>query len=111
MAELTVQAMQVLRAVVRPQGFNLGMNQGEAGGAGIAAHLHQHVVPRFVGDANFLPIIGRTKAMPQLLEDLRGALADAWDDAVADARRAAARPDDPDDPGAAPGPADPSGVA
>ena len=82
MAELTVQAMQVLRAVVRPQGFNLGMNQGEAGGAGIAAHLHQHVVPRFVGDANFLPIIGRTKAMPQLLEDLRGALADAWDEDV-----------------------------
>lgn len=116
-AELTVQAMQVLRAVVRPQGFNLGMNQGEAGGAGIAAHLHQHVVPRFVGDANFLPIIGRTKAMPQLLEDLRAALAEAWDDAVADARRAAARPDGPDDPGAAAGPADepcpadPSGVA
>ena len=83
-AELTVQAMRVLRAVTRPQGFNLGMNQGEAGGAGIAAHLHQHVVPRFVGDANFLPIIGQTKAMPQLLEDLRVALADAWAGAAGD---------------------------
>lgn len=77
--ELTQQSMRVLRGVSRPQGFNLGMNQGQAGGAGIAAHLHQHVVPRFVGDANFLPIIGRTKAVPQLLGDLRALLARNWD--------------------------------
>lgn len=75
---LTKRAMQVLRRVSRAQGFNIGMNQGEAGGAGIAAHLHQHVVPRWVGDANFMPIIGRTKTLPQLLGETRTLLADAW---------------------------------
>lgn len=75
---LTKRAMQVLRQVSRAQGFNIGMNQGEAGGAGIAAHLHQHVVPRWVGDSNFMPIIGRTKTLPQLLAETRSLLADAW---------------------------------
>lgn len=75
---LTARAMRVTRAVARPQGFNLGMNQGEVAGAGIAAHLHQHVVPRWLGDANFLPIIARTKAVPELLEDARRRLAAAW---------------------------------
>ena len=54
------------------------MNQGEVAGAGIAAHLHQHVVPRWPGDANFLPIVGRTKAIPILLADTRALYADAW---------------------------------
>jgi ATP adenylyltransferase len=54
------------------------MNQGAAGGAGIAAHLHQHVVPRWVGDTNFLPVIGHTKALPELLQDTRRLLAEAW---------------------------------
>jgi ATP adenylyltransferase len=75
---LTKQAMAVLRSVSRAEGFNLGMNQGQAGGAGIRAHLHQHVVPRWVGDANFMPIIGRTKTLPALLADTRELLADAW---------------------------------
>lgn len=78
LARLTQRAMQVLGEVSRPHGFNLGMNQGEVAGAGIAAHLHQHVVPRWQGDANFLPIVGRTKAVPQLIEDARAALAAAW---------------------------------
>jgi ATP adenylyltransferase len=56
------------------------MNQGVAGGAGIAAHLHQHVVPRWVGDQNFMPIIADTKTLPQLLQDTRRLLADAWTD-------------------------------
>lgn len=77
-AALTKQAMMVIRAVSGAAGFNLGMNQGSAGGAGIRAHLHQHVVPRWVGDSNFMPIIGRTKTMPQLLEDTRDLLARAW---------------------------------
>lgn len=77
-AELSRTAMQVIREVSRPAGFNLGMNQGEIAGAGIAAHLHQHVVPRWQGDANFLPIIGRTKAVPILLADTRALYADAW---------------------------------
>lgn len=75
---LTQQAMRVLRAVSKPAGFNLGMNQGEVAGAGVAGHLHQHVVPRWRGDANFLPVIGRTKALPKLLEDARRELAEAW---------------------------------
>lgn len=79
--DLTARAMEVVRAVAHPHGFNLGMNQGEVGGAGIAAHLHQHVVPRWTGDANFMPIIGRTKPVPQLLGDQRDMLAAAWDTA------------------------------
>jgi ATP adenylyltransferase len=78
MAGLTRHAMRVLRSVSQAQGFNVGMNQGAAGGAGIAAHLHQHVVPRWVGDQNFMPVIGRTKVLPQLLQDTRQLLADHW---------------------------------
>ncbi|MGC5616970.1 HIT family protein [Georgenia sp. Z1491] len=81
---LSARAMRVLRAVSSPAGFNLGMNQGGVAGAGIASHIHQHVVPRWAGDANFLPIIGRTKALPQLLSETRTLLADAWDDAAHD---------------------------
>ncbi len=77
-ADLTRTAMRVLRAVSAPHGFNLGMNQGEVAGAGIAAHLHQHVVPRWPGDANFLPVVGRTRALPELLSDTRARLAAAW---------------------------------
>lgn len=78
LAAFTQQAMRVLRSVYRPMGFNLGMNQGGIAGAGIAAHLHQHVVPRWGGDANFLPIIARTKALPELLSETRTRVADAW---------------------------------
>ena len=74
----TRAAVFTLRAASAPAGFNVGMNQGAVAGAGIAAHLHQHVVPRWEGDANFLPVVGRTKAMPELLEDTRSRLAAAW---------------------------------
>lgn len=77
-AAITKEAMRVLRAVTSPGGFNVGMNQGPVAGAGIAAHLHQHVVPRWGGDANFLPVIGHTKTMPQLLGDTRDMIAGAW---------------------------------
>ena len=53
-------------------------NQGAISGAGVAAHIHQHVVPRWSGDANFMLIIGQTKVLPQLLSDTRDALAEAW---------------------------------
>ncbi len=75
---LTQQAMRVLRSVSRCDGFNLGMNQGSVAGAGIDEHLHQHIVPRWASDSNFFPIIARTKALPQLLGDVRIAIADAW---------------------------------
>ena len=79
-ADLTKAALHTLRAVSHAEGFNVGMNQGAAGGAGIAAHLHQHVVPRWVGDQNFMPVIGKTKSLPQLLQDTRRLLAEAWSD-------------------------------
>jgi ATP adenylyltransferase len=78
-ADLTKHAMAVLRRVSGAGGFNIGMNQGHVAGAGIAAHLHQHVVPRWPGDQNFMPIIGRTKTLPELLAETRGLLAGAWD--------------------------------
>ena len=74
----TQDAMRAVRKASSPQGFNLGINQGEVAGAGIAAHLHQHVVPRWGGDTNFMPVLGRTKVMPQLLADTRDLLAKAW---------------------------------
>ena len=77
-AELTQQAMAVVRRASAPHGFNLGINQGAVAGAGIAAHLHQHVVPRWSGDANFLPVVGQTKALPQLLGQTRQIIAEAW---------------------------------
>ena len=78
LAAFTQHAMRVVRRVSSPHGFNLGMNQGSVAGAGIAAHLHQHVVPRWGGDANFMPVIGRTKVLPQLLGDTREMFAKAW---------------------------------
>ncbi|WP_442893285.1 HIT family protein [Aquipuribacter sp. SD81] len=80
-ASLTRSAMRVLREVSSPHGFNLGMNQGPVAGAGVAAHLHQHVVPRWGGDSNFLPIVAQTKAVPVLLADTRRMLAEAWEGA------------------------------
>jgi len=78
LSAFTGQAMAVLREVSHPTGFNLGINQGQVAGAGITAHLHQHVVPRWLGDSNFLPVIAQTKALPVLLEDSRQQLAAAW---------------------------------
>jgi ATP adenylyltransferase len=70
--------MKVLRHVSNANGFNLGMNQGSVSGAGVAGHIHQHVVPRWAGDANFMPIIGQTKVLPQLLAETRSSLSAGW---------------------------------
>lgn len=75
---LTAHAMKTIRIVSAPAGFNLGMNQGAISGAGVADHIHQHLVPRWSGDANFMPIIGRTKVLPQLLGLTRDEIAAAW---------------------------------
>ncbi len=75
---LTRASIAALHASSAPAGLNIGMNQGDVAGAGVAAHLHQHVVPRWGGDMNFLPIIAQTKALPMLLEDVRTQLVAAW---------------------------------
>ena len=77
-ADCTQRAMRMMRTVSNAQGFNIGMNQGSIAGAGIAAHLHQHVVPRWGGDTNFMPVVGQTKVMPQLLEETRLLFSEAW---------------------------------
>ena len=77
-AELTRQAMSAIRTASGAHGFNIGMNQGHVAGAGIAAHLHQHVVPRWGGDTNFMPVVGQTKVLPQLLRETRELLTNAW---------------------------------
>ena len=71
-------AIRALRAVSGAQGFNMGINQGSIAGAGIEAHLHQHVVPRWGQDSNFFPIIARTKAIPQILGEMRNQLRAGW---------------------------------
>jgi ATP adenylyltransferase len=81
MAAFTGKALRVTRQASSPHGFNIGMNLGAVAGAGIAAHLHQHVVPRWGGDANFMMVIGRTKVLPQLLGDTRDLLAKVWSEA------------------------------
>jgi ATP adenylyltransferase len=78
MGTLTQTAMRVLREVAHCEGFNIGMNQGRIAGAGVADHLHQHIVPRWATDANFFPIIAHTKALPLLLGEMREQLATAW---------------------------------
>lgn len=75
---LTQTAMRVLTETAHCQGFNIGMNQGRIAGAGIAAHLHQHIVPRWALDSNFFPIIAGTKAVPRLLGEVRDEIARAW---------------------------------
>ena len=75
---LTQQAMRVLRAVSGCSGFNIGMNQGSVAGAGVADHLHQHVVPRWAGDSNFMPIVAGTRVMPALIEQTRQLLSEGW---------------------------------
>jgi ATP adenylyltransferase len=78
MSRFVQRAMTALRLAAGPQGFNIGINQGAVGGAGIAAHLHQHIVPRWGGDMNFMPIVGQTRVLPQLLAETRALLAEAW---------------------------------
>lgn len=77
-ALFTQRAVATLRAASHPHGFNLGVNLGSVAGAGIAAHLHQHIVPRWGGDTNFMPVVGRTRVLPQLLHDTRDLLASVW---------------------------------
>ena len=74
MMELASLGTRLLERVAQPQGFNLGINQGAAAGAGLQDHLHLHVVPRWEGDTNFMPVLGAVRVMPQALEEMRAAL-------------------------------------
>jgi len=67
--ELLQRCVRVLREAMEPEGFNVGMNLGRVAGAGIPGHVHWHVVPRWNGDTNFMPVIGETRVLPQLLEE------------------------------------------
>lgn len=78
MMELASQSTIVIQDVYHPQGFNIGINMGEAAGAGIVGHIHLHVVPRWVGDTNFMSSLGMTRVLPEALEDTLSRLTKAW---------------------------------
>lgn len=65
---LTARAIEVLEGIYGPDGYNIGINMGAAAGAGIAAHIHQHVVPRWRGDTNFMPVVADTRVLPEALQ-------------------------------------------
>jgi ATP adenylyltransferase len=69
MMELTTRCMTILRELYKPHGFNMGANIGEAAGAGVLGHVHIHIVPRWVGDTNFMSSVGETRVLPEALEE------------------------------------------
>ena len=74
MTALTRRAMDLLEEVYDPEGFNVGINQGRSAGAGVEGHIHQHVVPRWAGDTNFMSVLADTRVIPQSLEESYDAL-------------------------------------
>lgn len=78
LSALTRDAVRAIKSASRPHGFNIGLNLGGIAGGSLSGHLHQHVVPRWGGDANFMTVLASTKVMPQLLEETRELLASHW---------------------------------
>lgn len=78
LTSMTRDAVRAIKATSNPSGFNVGINLGRVAGGSLSAHLHQHVVPRWSGDANFMTVLNGTKIMPQLLGETRALLAANW---------------------------------
>lgn len=78
MMEMLSKAISVLRKIYDPQGFNLGGNIGEAAGAGVADHVHLHILPRWSGDTNFMTSIGSTRVLPETIDETWGKLVAGW---------------------------------
>ena len=79
MMDMVSKAVEVLQTVYDPQGFNIGLNLGEVAGAGIADHLHMHIVPRWGGDTNFMAAVGQTRVLPESLGGTYQRVKAAWD--------------------------------
>ncbi len=78
--ELTTLCARLLEHTVEPDGLNIGANMGKAAGAGFDEHLHMHIVPRWIGDANFMPVVGNTRVIPESLDDTYARLANALEE-------------------------------
>lgn len=78
LATMTRDSVRAVKAASQPHGFNVGLNLGAVAGGSLSGHLHQHVVPRWTGDANFMTVLADTKIMPQLLAETRTLLAEYW---------------------------------
>ena len=92
MMDLTALATRLLETTAHPDGFNVGVNLGEAAGAGLKDHVHMHIVPRWNGDTNFMPVFADVKIIPQALEELREELCKTLQKLEKPAKRAARRP-------------------
>jgi len=86
MMELTSRCTTVLKSIYQPQGFNVGVNIGEAAGAGVQGHVHIHIVPRWVGDTNFMSSVAETRVLPEALEDTYKRVKDVFDNIEGDGR-------------------------